>query len=55
MFPQLLVPHHVRQFGPVAEVGVDLVLHEVPGALPGAAVTVHLGHSPLETVGRLRA
>ena len=54
MFPQLVVLHHVGQFGPVAEMGVDLVLHEVAGALLGPAVAVHLGYAPLETVGRLR-
>ena len=55
MFPQLVVLHHVDQLGPVAEVGVDLVLHEVAGALLGAAVTVHLSNAPLKTVGCLSA
>ena len=55
MFSQLLVLHHVDQLGPVAEVGVDLVLHEVAGALLGASVTVHLRDTPLQTVSRLRA
>ena len=47
VFPQLMVLHHVDQLGPVAKVGVNLVLHEVACALLRASVTVHLSDPPL--------